>query len=159
MFVSNKTSNTEETYRHLISVVKDLLTSEKDETACLAMVSAYIFAYIDELNWAGFYMLKDDELVLAPFQGKPACLRIKKDRGVCGKAFSAAETVVVPNVHDFADHIACDGDTNSEIVLPLFRNGVCCGVMDIDSRKFDRFGDSEKNCLNTIAQAVSEFLS
>lgn len=118
-----------------------LLEGETDLVACLANASALIFDVVDELNWAGFYLLKDGELVLGPFQGKPACVRLKVGKGVCGTAVAEGKTVVVANVHDFVGHIACDSASRSEMVVPLKKDGKIIGVLDLDSPKVNRFED------------------
>lgn len=116
-----------------------LLEGETDLIADLANASALIFQTIEDINWAGFYFLKGNELVLGPFQGKPACVRLKMGRGVCAAAVEKDETVVVRDVHEFAGHIACDSASNSEIVVPIHKDGKVFAVLDIDSRTVDRF--------------------
>lgn len=106
---------------------------------------------MDRLNWAGFYLLRDGELVLGPFQGKPACVRIAVGRGVCGTAAARCETVIVPDVHAFPGHIACDAASRSEIVVPLRRGGALIGVLDLDSPEPGRFGEPERVLLERIA--------
>lgn len=118
-----------------------LLEGETDLIACLANASALIFDVVDELNWAGFYLLKDGELVLGPFQGKPACVRLKVGKGVCGTAVAEGKSIVVANVHDFVGHIACDSASLSEMVVPLKKDGKIIGVLDLDSPKVNRFED------------------
>ena len=118
-----------------------LLEGETDLVACLANASALIFDVVDELNWAGFYLLKDGELVLGPFQGKPACVRLKVGKGVCGTAVADGKSIVVANVHDFVGHIACDSASLSEMVVPLKKDGKIIGVLDLDSPKVNRFED------------------
>ena len=118
-----------------------LLEGETDLIACLANASALIFDVVDELNWAGFYLLKDGELVLGPFQGKPACVRLKIGKGVCGTAVAEDKTIVVADVHDFVGHIACDSASRSEMVVPLKKDGKIIGVLDLDSPKVNRFED------------------
>lgn len=118
-----------------------LLEGETDLVACLANASALIFDVVDELNWAGFYLLKDGELVLGPFQGKPACVRLKVGKGVCGTAVAEGKSIVVANVHDFVGHIACDSASLSEMVVPLKKDGKIIGVLDLDSPKVNRFED------------------
>ncbi|MBP9478462.1 MAG: GAF domain-containing protein [Sebaldella sp.] len=131
-------------YISLLKSYKALIEKEDDFIALLANTSAFIYNMINDLNWAGFYLLKEDDLVLGPFQGKPACTRIKNGSGVCGTALKERETIIVDDVHEFKGHIACDGASNSEIVVPIFRNGIIIGVLDIDSPKFSRFKDEEK---------------
>ena len=131
-------------YISLLKSYKALIEKEDDFIALLSNTSAFIYNTISDLNWAGFYLVKDNELVLGPFQGKPACTRIKYGDGVCGTALKERETMVVENVHEFQGHIACDSASNSEIVVPVFRDGQVIGVLDIDSPLFSRFKDEEK---------------
>lgn len=116
-----------------------VLQGERDWVCNLAQTSALLMQLLPDLNWAGFYLLKQDELVLGPFQGKVACVRIKVGSGVCGTAAAQRATVVVPDVHQFPGHIACDSASNSEIVVPLLHHGRLLGVLDLDSPKFSRF--------------------
>ena len=131
-------------YELLLKSYKGLVEKENNFTATLANTSAFIFNTIKGLNWAGFYLSDGEELVLGPFQGKPACTRIKYGDGVCGTALKERETMVVENVHEFQGHIACDSASNSEIVVPVFKDGKVVGVLDIDSPSFSRFKDDEK---------------
>lgn len=131
-------------YISLLKSYKALIEKEDDFIALLSNTSAFIYNTVSDLNWAGFYLVKEDELVLGPFQGKPACTRIKYGDGVCGTALKERETMVVENVHEFQGHIACDSASNSEIVVPVFRDGKVIGVLDIDSPLFSRFKDEEK---------------
>ncbi len=107
---------------------------------------------LPDLNWAGFYLIKGYELVLGPFQGKPACVRIAMGKGVCGTAAAQRQTILVANVHDFPGHIACDSASNSEIVVPLVSDEQLLGVLDLDSPSFDRFDDEDANGLNELAE-------
>lgn len=132
-----------------------LLHGERDWTANLAQTSALLMQLLPELNWAGFYLLKGNELVLGPFQGKVACVRIAVGRGVCGTAAATKATVVVPNVHEFPGHIACDSASNSEIVVPLLKDGQLLGVLDLDSPKKGRFDAEDARGLE---QAVAIIL-
>ena len=116
-----------------------LIEGEGDEIAMLANASALIFDVVPRLNWAGFYFVKGEELTLGPFQGKPACTRLKVGKGVCGTAVESDETVVVRDVHEFAGHIACDSASNSEMVIPLHKGNGVYAVLDLDSPEFDRF--------------------
>ena len=131
-------------YISLLKSYKALIEKEDDFIALLSNTSAFIYNTVSDLNWAGFYLVKDNELVLGPFQGKPACTRIKYGDGVCGTALKERETMVVENVHEFQGHIACDSASNSEIVVPVFKDGKVVGVLDIDSPSFSRFKDDEK---------------
>ena len=107
-------------------------------------LSALIYEQVESLNWVGFYMMSNSELLLGPFQGKTACLRIKLGSGVCGTSAKELNSIIVPDVHKFSGHIACDSASNSEIVIPLIKDGKIYGVLDIDSPKFDRFNDDDK---------------
>ena len=124
----------------LPEMMRGLLSGESDEIAVMANASALIFDLVPDLNWAGFYRASSDGLILGPFQGKPACVRIAPGRGVCGRAFESGEPIVVPDVHAFPDHIACDSASASEMVVPLRRkDGTLFGVLDLDSATPDRF--------------------
>src|SRR5215218_2541282 len=121
-----------ETYAELAAQLRALVEGEDDFIANAANFSSLVFHTLPDLNWAGFYLLKGGELVLGPFQGKPACVRIPLGGGVCGTAAAERRTIVVPDVHAFAGHIACDSASNSEVVVPLIRDGHLLGVLDID---------------------------
>lgn len=142
---------------NLVRSALALVEGEKNLTANLANISALLFYSLKDLNWAGFYLWseEDQELVLGPFQGKPACLRIKPNRGVCGAAYRDQKTQRVPDVHAFPGHIACDGDTRSELVVPLMHQGQCVGVLDLDSPRLDRF-TSEDQLL--VEELVTTFM-
>lgn len=131
-------------YALLTAQLEALLADERDFIANAAQFSAFIFQELPRLNWAGFYLYKDGGLVLGPFQGKVACVRIPLGSGVCGTAAERRETLLVPDVHAFPGHIACDSASNSEIVLPLQKNGVLIGVFDIDSPEFNRFDANDQ---------------
>ena len=133
-----------------------LLENINYEISILANTSAFIFNTVKGLNWAGFYLLADNELVLGPFQGMPACTRIKYGNGVCGTAVSKAKTMIVDNVHEFEGHIACDSASNSEIVVPVYKNNVIIGVLDVDSPEFSRFGSAEKEFFEKIVKVIEE---
>ena len=126
-------------YADLRSQLQGLVAGESDMIANAANFSALLFHTMPDLNWAGFYFLQGDELVLGPFQGKPACIRIRKGRGVCGAAVERDTTMVVPDVHAFPGHIACDVNSRSELVAPVRRDGVVMGVLDLDSPLPGRF--------------------
>jgi GAF domain-containing protein len=128
-------------YKDLAAGAKALLSGERDPIANASNFSALVFNGISGLNWAGFYFIKGDELLLGPFQGKPACVRLKKPRGVCWAAVLEAKTVTVADVHAFAGHIACDAASVSEIVVPVVKNGGVIGVFDADSPLPSRFED------------------
>ena len=137
-----------------------LLENETNIVSNLANAAALLFQNYENLNWAGFYIYNDDakELDLGPFQGKVACMHIKPGSGVVGKAFANKESIVVPNVHDFAGHIACDADSNSELVVPIFKNGQIYGIIDIDSPLLNRFGENEKNEVEELAEILANHI-
>ncbi|QJR09730.1 Free methionine-R-sulfoxide reductase [Usitatibacter rugosus] len=140
----------------LAGLARALLEGERDATANAANLSALIFHTLPELNWAGFYWMKGGELVLGPFQGKPACVRIALGKGVCGTAAQQKRTVVVPDVHAFPGHIACDSASNSEVVVPVMKGGRVIGVLDVDSPRLARFGDAEAKALEEVARIFVE---
>jgi GAF domain-containing protein len=135
----------------LLPELRALLGGESDAIANAANTAALIFARLPRLNWAGFYFLQGDTLVLGPFQGQPACTRIKLGDGVCGTAAARQETIVVPDVHAFPGHIVCDSASRSEIVVPLNVAGKFSGVLDVDSPELDRFGAAERALLEAMA--------
>ena len=137
-------------YASLVVQLLSLLKDEHDFVANAANFSALLFNSLPNVNWAGFYFLKGDELVLGPFQGNPACVRIPMGKGVCGVAAQQLETIIVPNVHEFPGHIACDVASNSEIVVPLFDGERLLGVLDLDSPTIGRFDDQDAEGLNEL---------
>ena len=137
-------------YASLVVQLLSLLKGEHDFTANAANFSALLFNSLPNVNWAGFYFLKGEELVLGPFQGNPACVRIPLGKGVCGVAAQQLETIIVPNVHEFPGHIACDVASNSEIVVPLFDGERLLGVLDLDSPTIARFDDQDAEGLNEL---------
>ena len=128
------------------------------ETANLANASALLWQSLPDINWAGFYQLRGDKLVLGPFQGKPACIVIPMGRGVCGTAAAEEKTVRVEDVHAFPGHIACDCASNAEIVIPLYRDGALWGALDIDSPRFSRFSPEDQQGLERFAAVLSRAL-
>ena len=137
-------------YASLVVQLLSLLKGEHDLVANAANFSALLFNSLPNVNWAGFYFLQGDELVLGPFQGNPACVRIPMGTGVCGVAAQQCETIIVPNVHEFPGHIACDVASNSEIVVPLFDGERLLGVLDLDSPNIGRFDDQDAEGLNEL---------
>lgn len=127
-----------------------LLEGERDGLANCANAVALIYHALPDLNWAGFYFLRDEELVLGPFQGNVACVRIGLGKGVCGTAAARRETLLVPDVHEFPGHIACDAASRSEIVVPLIKSGVLLGVLDLDSPRPDRFDEQDARGLGAL---------
>lgn len=143
------------------SLCRDLAALTEDvpyTVANLANTAALIRERMEGLNWAGFYMLTDGALVLGPFQGKTAYIRIPWGRGVCGRAAEQGRTVLVENVHDFPGHIACDGASNSEIVVPLYQAGALWGVLDLDSPYVGRFTESDRQGLENLAKIIEAYL-
>lgn len=140
----------EDMYQQLIQHAKGLIVGENDLIANLANISSLIYHSMEDVNWAGFYLYKGNQLVLGPFNGKPACIRINLGKGVCGTAAINRETLVVKNVHEFEGHIACDGDTLSEIVVPMIGNKQLIGVLDIDSIIVEKFDEVDKKYLEEL---------
>jgi GAF domain-containing protein len=149
------TSKTE-LYDQLASQLSSMLAGERDLIANAANFSSLIFHSLPDLNWAGFYFLQNDELVLGPFQGRPACVRIGMGKGVCGTAAQSRATTIVPDVHEFPGHIACDSASNSEIVLPLIKGEQLIGVLDLDSPLLGRFDDQDAAGLNRLVSVLVE---
>jgi len=142
-------------YELLIKQVKAIVEDESDFIANMANISALLFYSMENINWAGFYLLREKgELVLGPFQGKPACVRIKVGNGVCGTAVDQRETLIVPDVHKFPGHIPCDSASNSEIVVPMLKNQQILGVLDIDSPEFNRFNTTDQKGLEKIVETL-----
>jgi GAF domain-containing protein len=139
---------------HLLSTVDALLGGERDWLANLANVAALLPGHLQDINWAGFYLWRQGELVLGPFQGRPACVRIAEGRGVCGQAATRRTTLVVKDVHDFPGHIACDPRSRSELVVPLLSASTLLGVLDIDSPKLARFDDTDRLLLEAVARRL-----
>ena len=143
-------------YRDLAEELDALLTGEADATANAANAAAAIYHALPGLNWAGFYFLRDDMLVLGPFQGRPACVRIGLGVGVCGTAARERRSILVPDVEAFPGHIACDANSRSEIVLPLVQHGRLLGVLDLDSPSLDRFDAEDRLGLGPIVDLLLE---
>lgn len=136
----------------LLAQVESLLSGQSDLIANAANLCSLLFYSLDEVNWVGFYFLKNDELVVGPFQGKPACVSIPMGKGVCGKAAQTGSVQRVADVHEFDGHIACDTASRSEIVLPLFRDGKLLGVLDLDSPVENRFDEEDELLLTRVAE-------
>jgi L-methionine (R)-S-oxide reductase len=142
-------------YTDLVASLEALLEGESDPLANLANASALLAQALERINWCGFYLLRGSELVLGPFQGKPACVRIPLGRGVCGAAAARGETVVVPDVHAFEGHIVCDPASRAEIVVPLKAEGApLFGVLDVDAPETGRFGDRDREGLEAFVRAL-----
>lgn len=154
MFTASTLSGSKpDQYAQLLEQARGLMFGEADRIANAANLSALIFNSLPDLNWAGFYFFDGTELVVGPFQGLPACVRIPLDKGVCGAAASSRQTQRVADVHDFPGHIACDAASRSEIVVPLLRDGVLIGVLDIDSPLPGRFDADDQAGMEALAAA------
>jgi L-methionine (R)-S-oxide reductase len=151
-----KTGDKGSLYREMHQALQAVLTGETDLIANLANSAALLFWSLPAINWAGFYLLKEEELVLGPFQGKIACIRIRLGQGVCGTAAEKRQTLVVPNVHEFPGHIACDSASNSEVVVPIIKDDLLVGVLDIDSPELARFDDADKAELEKFVQILTD---
>lgn len=138
-------------YDELCRQLTALLEGERDPVANAANTAALLYQLMPELNWAGFYFLRGEELVLGPFQGKPACVRIATGKGVCGTAVARRQSVVVADVHAFPGHIACDAASRSELVVPLLRDNAVVGVIDLDSPEPARFDEDDREGIEAVA--------
>lgn len=145
-------------YKLLAEQLKSLAEDEPKYIPVLSNASALINENLDDLNWAGFYLMDNGSLLLGPFQGKVACIRIALGKGVCGTAAQNDETLLVPNVHDFPGHIACDSASNSEIVVPIHKDGKVVGVLDIDSPSLNRFSQADKEGLELLVKTLEEVI-
>jgi GAF domain-containing protein len=141
-----------ELYANLQLQLRSLLEGERDFIANAANFSSLLYHSLPDLNWTGLYLHRDGELVLGPFQGQPACVRIAMGKGVCGTAAEQRQTILVDNVHEFPGHIACDSASNSEIVVPLIAHDELLGVLDLDSPSLARFDDEDARGLNELAE-------
>jgi len=141
-------------YSLLAEQLQGLVTDESDRIANMANCAALLWMEMQDINWVGFYLLKRNQLVLGPFQGKPACTRIAMGAGVCGTAASIQKTVIVADVHQFPGHIACDAVSNSEIVVPVMLAGKLVGVLDIDSPQLERFDYRDQQGLELLVQVL-----
>ncbi len=152
-------SNKTEFYQELLVQIKAVIADEADSIANMANISALLFERLTHVNWVGFYRLIDNELVLGPFQGQVACIRIPLDKGVCGAAATTGVTQRIADVHVFAGHIACDATTNAEIVLPIIVDGKVVAVLDLDSRQNSRFDEEDQVGLEAIAKLFASKLT
>jgi GAF domain-containing protein len=144
-------------YDEIIPQIESLVAGETDPVANLANIAAVLKEAFN-FFWVGFYLKKGGQLVLGPFQGPLACTRIDFDKGVCGHAYSTRETVIVPNVDEFPDHIACSSAAKSEIVVPMFRDGEVFGVLDVDSDRLDDFSTTDKEGLQRLVGVIERFI-
>lgn len=155
---STYAGDTQQQYEMLAKQLDALLTGEKNVMANLSNASALLNQFFDRINWVGFYMMDGNELVLGPFQGLPACIRIPIGRGVCGTTVAQKETIIVPDVHAFPGHIACDAASQSEIVVPLLKNGEVIGVLDIDSPEKNRFQADDQQGLEHFVSILMKHI-
>ena len=147
-----------ELYRDLVAAAQALVADEPDSIANMANVAALVWQLVPRLNWAGFYRLAGGELVLGPFQGKPACIRIPLGQGVCGAAAASGETQLVADVHAFPGHIACDPDSRSELVVPVLKGGKVIAVLDLDSPEPGRFDAEDAAGIEALVRAIAPAL-
>jgi len=152
-------SDQAEFYHELLGQTKALISNESDIIANMANVSALLFERLADVNWVGFYRLIDDELVLGPFQGKVACIRIPLGKGVCGTCASTGKAQRIANVHEFDGHIACDASSNSELVIPVMVAGKVVAVLDIDSTVFERFDLQDEQAMLSIVEAFEQTIT
>ena len=145
-----------EAYRQLVDAAEALTAGEPDGVANMANMAALLWDFLPELNWAGFYRVVEDELILGPFMGRPACIRIPMGQGVCGTAAKDAATQLVEDVHAFPGHIACDAVTNSELVVPVVRDGTVIAVIDLDSPAKARFDAEDAAGIEALAAAIAK---
>ena len=149
-----RTESSGDLYKDLAASLASLLAEEPDALANLSNASALLAEALERINWCGFYLLRGEELVLGPFQGRPACVRIPIGKGVCGTAAARRETLVVPDVEKFPGHIACDAASRSEIVVPLLDGGTLRGVLDVDSPELARFREADREGLETFVRTL-----
>lgn len=149
-----KSVNREENYKLMLSVISQEVKFERDLIANLSNISSIINFYVDDVSWVGFYLLRDEELVVGPFQGLPACTRIKLGSGVCGTCAKNEITLCVPDVHSFPGHIACDSRSNSEIVVPIIIENKVVAVLDLDSESFGRFSELEQQYFEEVIKRI-----
>lgn len=145
-----------ELYRDLVLAARALVADEPDAVANMANVAAIVWQFVDRLNWAGFYRVVDGGLVLGPFQGKAACIRIPFGQGVCGTSAASAATLLVPDVHAFPGHIACDAESRSELVVPVIRRGEVIAVIDLDSPEAGRFDAEDAAGIEALAREIAD---
>ena len=145
-------------YKSLTAQLESLSEGVTYPVTILSNAAAILFNTLKDINWAGFYILQDDTLLLGPFQGKPACMKIPVGKGVCGTAVARGETVLVRDVHEFPGHIACDSASNSEIVVPIFHGERVYGVLDIDSPSVGRFTDDDRRGLEEFVAVLEKYI-
>lgn len=152
-------SHKQKQYELINAQVQALISGESDMIANMANIAAVLFNNLEQVNWAGFYLYKQEQLVLGPFQGQPACIRIPMGKGVCGTAAFRRETMVVADVHEFSGHIACDAASNSEVVVPIVVDNQLIGVLDIDSPITERFDDDDRLGLEMLVNTFEKSLN
>ncbi|MBT2643988.1 GAF domain-containing protein [Bacillus sp. ISL-41] len=157
--VETYSDSREKNYDLLIKQLKALVEDEKNAIANFSNASALLNQFLDRVNWVGFYLMEDGELVLGPFQGLPACVRIRLGKGVCGTAASRQETLRIEDVHAFPGHIACDAASQSEIVVPMVKDGHVIGVLDIDSPEKNRFDELDQKKLEEFVDMLVQYIS
>lgn len=143
-------------WQRLVQQAEGLLSVSRNRISNAANLSAFLYQSLPDISWAGFYFLNGDKLLLGPFQGKPACVSIDMGKGVCGSAAVRGQTIRVADVEAFDGHIACDADSRSEIVVPLYKRGELIGVLDIDSTRLDRFSAGDETGLNALARVYQD---
>ncbi|WP_419881940.1 GAF domain-containing protein [Peribacillus sp. B-H-3] len=156
--VESYKGNKEENYKMVIKQLVSLIEDEKNMSANLSNASSLLNQFLDEVNWVGFYLTEGTELVLGPFQGLPACVRIPFGKGVCGTSAAERKTMRIEDVHQFPGHIACDAASRSEIVVPLLKDGELLGVLDIDSPIIKRFDEIDEKMLQEFASTLAKYL-
>ncbi|MGG4201439.1 GAF domain-containing protein [Peribacillus frigoritolerans] len=154
MYQGKKEKNYELVQKQLLALIED----ETNRIANLSNAAALLNQFLDEINWVGFYLYEEDQLILGPFQGLPACVRIPMGKGVCGTSAATEKTLRIEDVHQFPGHIACDAASRSEIVIPLMKDGILLGVLDIDSPITDRFDEMDQQGLEKFAEILSNHL-
>ena len=150
----NDLKNVSKKYNQLTSQLEALLSGESNVVANLSNTSALLNQFFDRINWVGFYLMEEGELVLGPFQGLPACIRIPIGKGVCGTAVGTKKSIIVPNVNEFPGHIACDAASQSEIVIPIIKNDIVLGVLDVDSPELNRFSEEDRLGLEEVVKVL-----
>ena len=148
----------EQKYKYMLILLEGQLSSEKNDLANLSNATAIIKAIMDRVNWSGFYFLRENTLILGMFQGLPACNRVEAGKGVCGAAVTEKKPQLVENVHDFLGHIACDASTNSEIVIPIIKDDIVYGVLDLDSQEIGRFTKLEEKYLVQFVDKLNQYI-
>lgn len=156
-YVTVQSSQKAEIYKEIIPQIESLLAGETDLIANLANVASVLNMALPKISWVGFYLTKGKKLVLGPFQGKPACVTIEFGKGVCGTSASRKETLIVPNVHEFPGHITCDPDSKSEIVVPIIRENMILGVLDVDSNEVSCFDEIDARYLGHIVKMLIQY--